>query len=211
MVGFPRVASARPNLGHEMLARLAGGGCVTGLITQNVDGLHVRAGSEQLVELHGRLREVVCLGCGLVTCRHALQHTLTVLNPDFSGSDSEQAPDGDADLDDERLRDFRVVDCAACGGPLKPHVVFFGENVPKARVDSAFAYVDAAQSLLVVGSSLMVYSGLRFVRRAHERSLPVAIVNLGATRGDALASLTIDARASEVLQLLEQALSSASE
>jgi NAD-dependent SIR2 family protein deacetylase len=206
LIGFPRVTAARPNPGHEVLARFASGGLLTGLITQNVDGLHVTAGSEELIELHGRLREAVCLSCGLVTCRHALQEALLARNPDFRAATAEQAPDGDADVTDERLADFRVVDCASCGGPLKPHVVFFGENVPKPRVDAAFGYVDAAASLLVIGSSLTVYSGLRFVRRAAERALPVAIVNLGATRGDSLATLTIDAHSSEVLQALEHAL-----
>lgn len=206
MVGFPRVSAARPNTGHQVLAQLASAERLTGLITQNVDGLHVSAGNEDLIELHGRLREVICLACGIVACRHALQEALSELNPSFQRQTAQQAPDGDADLTDEQLADFRVVDCASCGGALKPHVVFFGENVPKPRVDAAFGYVDAAQSLLVIGSSLMVYSGLRFVRRAAERSIPVAIVNLGATRGDPLAALTIDAHASEVLQTLEHAL-----
>jgi NAD-dependent deacetylase sirtuin 4 len=205
LVGFPRVWTARPNVAHSVLARLEQRGHLSGLITQNVDGLHVDAGSQALVELHGRLREVVCMECGAVSSRRALQEALEQHNPGFAAHVAEQAPDGDADLERD-LQGFQVVDCAACGGALKPHVVFFGENVPGPRVEQAYGYVDQAESLLVVGSSLTVYSGLRFVRRAHAQAKPVAIVNIGPTRGDPLASVRLDASGGPLLHALDALL-----
>jgi NAD-dependent deacetylase sirtuin 4 len=205
MVGFPRIARAAPNPGHRVLARLEQRGHLSGLITQNVDGLHGAAGSAQLVELHGRLHEVVCLSCGALSSREALQAELEAHNPDFDAEGIAQAPDGDADLERD-LERFVVVDCRACGGPLKPHVVFFGENVPAPRVAEAFAHLESARSLVVLGSSLTVFSGFRFVRRAAELALPVAIVNLGETRGDGLASVKLEAHTSDALSALEAAL-----
>jgi NAD-dependent SIR2 family protein deacetylase len=205
LVGFPRISRARPNLAHQALAQLEARGRLSGLITQNVDGLHGDAGSRTLVELHGRLREVVCLSCGEVSSRAEHQRALESLNPEFAREVAEQAPDGDADLERD-LDGFRTLDCQACGGVLKPHVVFFGENVPGPRVDQAYGYLDAAHSLLVVGSSLTVYSGLRFVRRAAEQAKPVAIVNLGPTRGDVHATLKIDAGSAPVLSMLAREL-----
>jgi NAD-dependent deacetylase sirtuin 4 len=205
MVGFPRIARAAPNPGHRVLARLEAQGHLSGLITQNVDGLHGAAGSARLVELHGRLHEVVCMRCSAISSRHALQAELEAHNPDFDASGAAQAPDGDADLERD-LERFVVIDCRACGGPLKPHVVFFGENVPQARVAAAFAHLEGARSLLVLGSSLTVFSGFRFVRRAAELAAPVAIVNLGETRGDGLASLKLEAHTSDALAALEAAL-----
>ncbi len=201
LAGWPRIASAAPNAGHHAITALERRGVVTGLITQNVDRLHHAAGSTP-IELHGALAEVICLTCGALEDRAELQRRLMLLNPWFD-ADAAYAPDGDADL--EHVAGFRVADCLACGGVLKPHVVFFGENVPKPRVDAAFALVDAARALLVVGSSLTVYSGYRFVRRAAELGKPVAIVNLGPTRGDPLATLRIDAPAGEVLSALTTA------
>jgi NAD-dependent deacetylase sirtuin 4 len=206
MVGFPRVASAAPNPGHHVLARLEQRGLLSGLITQNVDGLHGAAGSARVVELHGRLHEVVCLQCGAISSRQALQAELESHNPGFDVAGAAQAPDGDADLERD-LEHFVVIDCGACRGPLKPNVVFFGENVPSARVAEAFAQLESARSLLVLGSSLTVFSGFRFVRRATELVLPVAIVNLGETRGDSLASLKLEAHTSDALMGLEAALS----
>jgi NAD-dependent SIR2 family protein deacetylase len=205
LVGFPRFFRAKPNVAHRALAELEQRSRLTGLITQNVDGLHGDAGSRTLVELHGRLREVVCLSCGALSSRVAHQRALEALNPEFARETAELAPDGDADLERD-LEGFRVVDCARCGGVLKPHVVFFGENVPKPRVHEAYGYLDAAESLLVVGSSLTVYSGLRFVRRAAEQRKPVAIVNLGPTRGDEHAEVKIDAGGAETLSAIVQAL-----
>jgi NAD-dependent deacetylase sirtuin 4 len=201
MLGWPRIAAARPNPGHEALAALERTGLVHGLLTQNVDGLHSDAGSRELVELHGALREATCLECGRLVPRAALQQALEHENPALLAGAVEFAPDGDAELADELVERFRVIDCS-CGGPLKPHVVFFGESVPSARVTRALAMVDRARSLLVVGSSLAVYSGLRFVRRAVERAIPVAIVSLGETRGDPLANVRVDAGAGVTLSAL---------
>jgi NAD+-dependent protein deacetylase sirtuin 4 len=204
-VGYPRIARARPNDGHDALAALERAARIGGVITQNVDGLHGAAGSRELVELHGALREAVCLACAKVQSRDELQRALERENPELLAALAEFAPDGDAELPDALVERFRLVDCP-CGGPLKPHVVFFGENVPPDRVRRAFALVDRAKALLVVGSSLAVYSGLRFVRRAAERALPVAIVCLGETRGDPYASLRIDAGAGATLRALMQRL-----
>jgi len=208
MLGFTRFAAATPNAGHLALAQLEQGGQLHGVITQNVDGLHQRAGSREVIELHGALRTVVCLGCQARTPRPLLQEALRACNPGFEARAAELAPDGDADLADALISDFRVVDCAACGGALRPDVVFFGENVPRPRVDAAFALLARARSLWVIGSSLAVYSGLRFVHHAHKCGLPVAVLCLGPTRGDPFASLRIDAGASQVLRALSGSSSS---
>jgi NAD-dependent SIR2 family protein deacetylase len=202
MLGFARFAAARPNAGHKALAALEQAGSALGVITQNVDSLHQRAGSQQVIELHGALRTVLCLGCQARTPRPLVQEALRRVNPDFESRAAELAPDGDADLADALIGDFRVVDCTACGGALRPDVVFFGENVPRPRVDEAFALLDRAHSLWVVGSSLAIYSGLRFVHHAHKRGLPIAILCLGPTRGDPFADVRIDAGASQVLSTL---------
>lgn len=201
-VGWPRMADARPNPAHESLAALEQAGLLRGIITQNVDRLHHSAGSQRVVELHGALAEVRCMDCSHVESRHSLQARLAALNPGWAAHGVEQAPDGDAELAGEMVQRFRVPGCVACGGPLKPHVVFFGENVPRPVVDRAWALLDEAEVLLVVGSSLTVFSGFRFVRRAAERKLPVAIVNLGPTRGDTLAQLRVDAQAGRLLPRL---------
>jgi NAD-dependent SIR2 family protein deacetylase len=193
---------ADPNPGHHALARLDPGL----LITQNVDGLHERAGSRQLVALHGRIADVVCLGCRAVSPRAALHELLAALNPDFATRHAAAAtrPDGDVDLDD--TGDFVVPDCRSCGGLLKPDVVFFGENVPPARVERCYAAVDGLRAndgaLLAIGSSLTVMSGLRFVRRAARNGTPVVIVNRGTTRGDDLATHKLDVGCSEFLTAL---------
>jgi len=196
-VGWPRLAAAKPNPAHLALARLQATGHVRGLITQNVDRLHQRAGSADSVELHGALQEVVCLGCGALGERDDLQDRLVALNPGFEGGHAAQAPDGDADL--AEVQDFVVARCLRCAGDLKPHVVFFGESVPRERVARAREHVDRADALLVVGSSLVVYSGFRFVKQAHQRGIPVAILNLGPTRGDPLATVYLRASAGEAL------------
>ncbi|HEX5658736.1 MAG TPA: NAD-dependent protein deacetylase [Polyangiales bacterium] len=204
MIGWPKFMHARPNRGHTALHALEQEGRLSGLITQNVDGLHTDAGSRSVVELHGSLREVVCLACGTLHERAWLQRELEARNPNFG--DAELAPDGDADVEDERLERFELVHCT-CGGALKPHVVFFGENVPRPRVDTAMEILSGARALLVVGSSLAVYSGLRFVHAAKKREIPVAILTLGTTRGDPDASLRIDARAGDTLTQLHALLS----
>jgi NAD+-dependent protein deacetylase sirtuin 4 len=208
MVGWPKLAHARPNRGHAVLSELEQEGWIGGVITQNVDGLHTDAGSRELVELHGSLREVVCLSCAAVRDRATLQRELEERNPGFVDAGAEQAPDGDADLADSRLARFRLVDCS-CGGPLKPHVVFFGENVPRPRVTRAMELLQRAHALLVVGSSLAVYSGLRFVHAAKKHGIPVAIVTFGSTRGDPDACLRIDASAGETLSRLHALLGAA--
>ena len=199
-VGWLRLAEARPNPAHLALAELEARGVVNGIITQNVDGLHGRAGSRQVVELHGSMSHVVCLSCGARELRSDLQTRLERANPGWQPLELQGlgiAPDGDADVDD--TEGFVPVDCLHCGGPLKPDVVFFGENVPRARVEAARALQADADVLLVVGSSLTVFSGYRFVKYAQAAGQPVAIVNLGPTRGDPLATLCVDARAGEIL------------
>jgi NAD-dependent SIR2 family protein deacetylase len=206
-VGWARMAHALPNAGHRALAALETAGVLRGVITQNVDGLHRAAGSRAVIDLHGRITDVICLYCRRVGDRAELQRRLTKLNPGFVesvGAAVETAPDGDAVLTE--VAGFRLAGCPDCGGVLKPDVVFFGENVPRDRVARAFALVDnlAAQggALLVAGSSLTVLSGLRFVRHAHKLGVPVVVVNRGATRGDDLATVLVDAGCSETLTAL---------
>lgn len=206
MNGWPRIAAARPNLGHRSLAGLERKGLLAGIITQNVDGLHQAAGSDRVIELHGALARVRCLGCGSIESRANVQARLLAENPDWSGQTAAMAPDGDADLEHKLFEEFRVPVCLGCGGVLKPDVVFFGENVQPDVKERAFALFDEGEVLLVVGSSLTVFSGFRFVRRAQERAVPVAIVNLGPTRGDDLAALRVDARLGDVLPRFAAAL-----
>jgi NAD-dependent SIR2 family protein deacetylase len=197
-VGWRHLHHADPNDGHRALAAMERSGRLSAVITQNVDGLHQAAGSRQVVDLHGRISAVVCLDCRETTSRTELHRRLEELNPGFGqGFSSDIAPDGDAVVGD--IETFRIAACRSCGGVLKPDVVFFGENVPKERVELCYSLVEDAEALLVAGSSLTVMSGLRFVRRAHQRGIPVAIVNRGATRGDPLARLRVDAGCSEVL------------
>jgi len=212
-VGWRRVADARPNPAHRALAGLETTGVLAGVITQNVDGLHGRAGSRRVVELHGSLAEVRCLDCGRREARDALQGRLLEMNPGWAahvraaGSlDGVSTPDGDASIPESLTRGFRVPGCRGCGGVLKPDVVFFGENVPTAVVDAAWAVYEEAAAVLVVGSSLTVYSGRRFVDRAANDGRPVAIVNLGPTRGDDRAAVRIEGRVGDVLPELARRL-----
>jgi NAD-dependent SIR2 family protein deacetylase len=214
-VGWSTMAHAAPNAGHRALADLESAGVLHGLITQNVDGLHSAAGSRAVIDLHGRIDTVVCLGCARTSPRAELQTRFAALNPGFAEAAASRIaagrinPDGDAELDD--VDDFVLAPCPACGGPLKPDVVFFGENVPRDRVTRAYALVDAIRgggALLVAGSSLTVMSGLRFVRHAHKHGVPVVIVNRGATRGDPLATELVDAGCSDVLPALVLAAAS---
>lgn len=206
MLGWPRLAAARPNRGHAALAQLKRAGAVAGLITQNVDGLHHGAGSREVVELHGALRRVRCLACDALTSRDELQERLAAVNPGWLERAGAVAPDGDADLADGEVPEFEVVACTACGGVLMPDVVFFGGTVPRGTLDAAWAAFDRAEVLLVVGSSLTVFSGYRFVRRAAERGVPVAILNRGPTRGDPHAALRVDAPAGDALTAIARAL-----
>ncbi|MFE3456861.1 NAD-dependent protein deacetylase [Nocardiopsis aegyptia] len=203
-VGWHHVHRTLPNDGHRALADLERAGVVDGVITQNVDTLHGAAGSRRVIDLHGRYDRVACLSCPARITRSRLHERLTELNPGFTDrvADVEVAPDADAVL--ASTEGFRVADCASCGGVLKPDIVYFGENVPKARVLEAYRMVDDADSLLVAGSSLTVLSGRRFVKRAAEQGKPVVIVNRGATRADHLASLTVDAGCTQVLRALAE-------
>lgn len=208
-VGWIRFSGARPNAGHAALARLEDAGVVRGIITQNVDGLHHAAGSRRVVELHGSLASVRCLGCGAVGPRDDFQHRLTALNGDWArlvGGQAQQAPDGDAELPDWAVESFRVPACEACGGVVKPHVVFFGENVPAETVAQAWSLFGEAEVLLVAGSSLTVYSGRRFIYRAQQEGVPIGIVNLGPTRADEMAAAKVDAPLGQILPALADAL-----
>ncbi len=191
--GWRHISEAVPNRGHHAVAALERGGLVAGTITQNVDGLHHSAGAQRVVELHGNLARVVCLDCGDRTDRQELDRRLRAANQDWDGRATQITPDGDAVLSDGDVERFQVVDCERCTGVLKPDVVFFGENVPMPRVDECYALVERAGVLVVLGSSLTVMSGYRFVRHAARLGIPVAIMNQGPTRGDGDALLTIDA------------------
>ena len=206
--GWPRFDAARPNDAHRALAELESAGRVHQLITQNVDDLHQAAGSRAVVQLHGRNRVVLCLGCHGELPREEMQERLASLNADWLAAapwhrlhadEADFAPDGDADVAQSVVGGFQVPECHRCGGVLKPAVVFFGESVPLEKVTYSFRRVDEADALLVVGSSLTVWSGYRFVRRAAERGLPIAIVNIGPTRADDLAALKIEAKCGEIL------------
>lgn len=221
-VGWTRIRDAEPNEAHRALARMESNGNVLGVITQNVDGLHQAAGSRRVLELHGSLADVRCLDCSRREARSSVQRRLLAMNPAFrerhakssgesgddrtQGGEPEIAPDGDAHLDDAAARDLTVPGCRRCGGVLKPDVVFFGENVPGERVDRAWELLGRARVLLVAGSSLSVYSGYRFVRRAHAEDKPVGIVNLTSTRGDDEARIRVPGRVGDVLPRVADAL-----
>jgi NAD-dependent SIR2 family protein deacetylase len=204
-IGWSRMAAARPNPTHAALAAMEDRGALAGVITQNVDSLHGKAGSRHVVELHGALARVRCLTCGAITSRDDLQQRLLVANPGWLlRAHGALAPDGDVEL--APGVGFDVVACEPCGGVLMPDVVFFGGSVPRATLDAAWELFDRAELLLVLGSSLAVFSGYRFVRRAAERGVAVAIVNRGATRGDDLAALRVDAPLGDVLPALAATL-----
>lgn len=202
LLGWQRMSTARPNDTHRALAQLEAAGRTEALLTQNVDGLHQAAGQREVIDLHGRLNMVRCMACDRLLPRADFQHRLGDANPGWAELEATEAPDGDADLDGVDFDRFHVPDCPHCGGLLKPDVVFFGENVPRARVDAAFAHLAAADAMLVVGSSLMVFSGFRFVQAAAQAGTPVAAVNLGRTRGDALLALKVEAPCAEALGFL---------
>jgi NAD+-dependent protein deacetylase sirtuin 4 len=205
-LGWERMRGAEPNAGHRALAALERAGVVTHVITQNVDRLHRKGGSRSVTELHGALAEVACLACGEIEDRDALQERILALNPAWTSTAAVAAPDGDADLPLAQVEGFVVPGCAACGGVMKPRVVFFGDNVPQPIVKEAFAATDAADLLLVVGSSLAVYSGYRFLRRAVERGISVAIVNRGPVRGEEHATIKVEASTGATLDALARAL-----
>ena len=198
-LGWRTISDARPNDGHRAVARLQELGLLRGIITQNVDGLHQAGGARDVVELHGNLARIACLDCGAPSARAELENRLRQANPYFAPGAAEINPDGDAELDDGELDGFRTVDCTDCGGMLKPDVVYFGETVPPERVSRSFELVAGARTLLVLGSSLTVMSGRRFVLRAAKDGIRVAIVNQGVTRGEPYASLIVDAPLGEVM------------
>ena len=208
-LGWRHMAQTEPNAGHRALARLERAGVVTGVITQNVDLLHTKAGSRTVINLHGTYARVVCLDCGHTMSRAALAERLESANPGFAQR-AEQvgslavAPDADAVVGDTAT--FRFVDCPACDGMLKPDIVYFGESVAKEVVDQAYSLVEKSDALLVAGSSLTVFSGYRFVRHAAARNLPIAIINRGATRGDDLATVKVEGGCSAMLTLLADEL-----
>jgi NAD-dependent SIR2 family protein deacetylase len=210
-LGWQHIGQAVPNRGHRAVAELGRRGLLTAIITQNVDGLHQAAGpamgGADVTELHGSLHRVICLSCGQRTARTDLHRRLAAANPGWeTGSTALINPDGDAVLADDATEAFQVVSCLACRGALKPDVVFFGENVPRPRVEACYAMVEQASSLVVLGSSLTVMSGFRYVRHAAKLGRPVVIVNQGATRGDAYAAATLDAPLGETLTTLVEKL-----
>jgi len=208
-VGWRHMDETLPNAGHRALAELEHAGVVSGVITQNVDLLHTKAGSRTVINLHGTYGQVVCLDCGYTMSRAALAELLDAANPGFveraeAVGGIAVAPDADAVVGDTTT--FAIIDCQVCGGMLKPDIVYFGENVPKDRVEEAYSLIDAAEALLVAGSSLTVYSGYRFVRHAAALDIPIAIINRGRTRGDDLATVKVNTGCSEMLALLADEL-----
>ena len=202
LVGWRRMRSARPNDAHRALASLERHGRVELLVTQNVDGLHQAAGNRHVIDLHGRIDVVRCMGCERRRGREDVQAELSRRNPRFAAFDAIEAPDGDADLDYVAFDAFEVPDCEECGGLLKPDVVFFGEGVPGERVRRAMAALEIADAMLIVGSSLMVYSGYRFAKAMADLGKPIAAVNLGRTRADDVLTLKVETRCADALSFL---------
>jgi NAD-dependent SIR2 family protein deacetylase len=192
-VGWPAVAGAQPNRAHAAFVKLEEQRRIAMLVTQNVDGLHARAGQRAVIDLHGRIDQVVCLECGVRVARADVQRRLSAAHPEWTARAAETAPDGDADFEPDDPDEFRAPACLHCDGLLKPDVVFFGENVPRERVAAAHEALAIADAMLVVGSSLMVYSGYRIARMAHAVGMPLALLTLGVTRADSLATLKLDA------------------
>ncbi len=202
MVGWRTLARAQPNAGHYAVAELQAKGHLGHILTQNVDGLHQRAGAQQVMEMHGSIHEVRCLACGLQTSRATLQQQLETLNPQALASQAQPLPDGDAQLEPQNLDQFRVPSCNQCGGMLQPDVVFFGDNLPAARTQAILQATQEADALLVAGSSLMVYSGYRLCKMAAAAGKPIAAINLGKTRADDLLTLKVCAPTEQVLPKL---------
>ncbi|MBN0986235.1 NAD-dependent protein deacetylase [Amphritea sp. RP18W] len=192
LVGWPLMANARPNGVHNSLKLLEEKGYCRQLVTQNVDRLHQLAGQQQVIDLHGRSDQVICMTCNRLHERNTIHQQMTAENPEYAHYTANAAPDGDADLEGIDFSQFRVSNCPACGGMLKPNVVFFGDNVPKERVFSALESLQQADALLVVGSSLMVYSGFRFCKQAVKQNIPIVAITHGRTRADDLLTLKLD-------------------
>ncbi len=207
MLGWRDFGRSRPNRAHSALAELEDAGYLRLLVTQNVDGLHQAAGSVNVIDLHGRLDEVVCQQCQSRYPRSEIQGWLIENNRDFSIDRAKSAPDGDAHVDGD-FSQFRIPHCQSCGGMLKPDVVFFGDNVPRQKVDHVYKQLEHSDGILIVGSSLMVFSGFRFVRRAHELELPIAAINLGVTRADSMIDLKLVASCTVALDRLRRRMGS---
>ncbi|XP_034389053.1 NAD-dependent protein lipoamidase sirtuin-4, mitochondrial [Cyclopterus lumpus] len=202
-VGWPQFSSHQPNSAHQVLQQWEQRGKLHWLVTQNVDALHSKAGQKRLTELHGCAHRVMCLGCGAISAREELQTRFVALNPDWSVQTGGVAPDGDVFIEDEQVLNFRVPSCENCGGILKPEVTFFGDTVNKATVQFVHDRLRESDAVLVVGSSLQVYSGYRFLLAAGDRKMSVAIVNIGSTRADHLAKLKVRGRCGEVLSIIQ--------
>ena len=207
MVGYPHLARAQPNDGHKALAALQERALVDSIMTQNVDGLHQQAGSEDVLELHGNIHSVLCLECRATFSREHIQHRLVLENPQMRAIQAQSLPDGDARLEPEALSSFKVPCCVHCGGMLQPHVVFFGDGVPAERSRQAIDSMERADSLLIIGSSLIVFSGFRFCRMAAAAGKPIAAINQGKTRADDMFALKIADSAEQVLPALLARLS----
>ena len=199
MLGWPRVAKAAPNTAHRVLESMERAKLISTLVTQNVDGLHRKAGHRNVIDLHGNLAGVRCLGCNVHYSRTSIQSAIASCNPVFTHVTADTSPDGDAHLHGIDVSGFEVPACAECGGILKPDVVFFGESVPGPRVERAFHWLEESRGMLVVGSSLAIYSGFRFCRRAADRAIPVAAINLGRTRADAMFKLKVEMNCAKAL------------
>jgi NAD-dependent SIR2 family protein deacetylase len=206
LIGWPVVAGAKPNAAHHAVRALASRGRVQRLVTQNVDGLHTRAGNADVIELHGNIGRVRCIGCGAQHARAEVQRMLEAANPAFAGLTAPAVPDGDAQIEDLDFGAFDVPACTRCGGVLKPDVVFFGEGVPRVLVDDAAEALAAADAMLVVGSSLMVYSGYRFCEWARRAGKPIAAINIGRTRADHLLALKVEQPCGVALEALVEGL-----
>ena len=200
VIGWQRFAEASPNAAHDALARLASHISISALVTQNVDRLHQRAGSPAVIDLHGNLEEIVCMQCADVSARNDFQQRLLDLNPQLQSLSAQVLPDGDAMLQDFDFDELVVPECESCAGMIKPNVVFYGEGVPAERVKRCYAALQTSDAMLVLGSSLMVYSGLRFVREAYRMEMPIVAINRGYTRADDLFDIKIEADCGEILQ-----------
>ncbi|XP_058817911.1 NAD-dependent protein deacylase Sirt4 [Topomyia yanbarensis] len=206
-VGWPRFSAVAPNVTHYTLARLERENRISGVVTQNMDKLHTKAGTKNVVELHGSGYTVICVGrtgtgCDYRIPRHDLQQIFDQMNPHMEDKSTMIRPDGDVELPQEYVENFKIPACPQCGGSLKPEIVFFGDNVPMPRIESVIRMILDSDGVLVLGSSLTVFSGYRIILQAKELGMPVAIVNIGETRGDSLADLKISARCGELLQNL---------
>ncbi|XP_028260994.1 NAD-dependent protein lipoamidase sirtuin-4, mitochondrial isoform X2 [Parambassis ranga] len=202
-VGWPQFSSHQPNCAHRALQRWEESGKLHWLVTQNVDALHSKAGQRRLTELHGCAHRVMCLGCGVITAREELQTKFIALNPDWRAQAGVVAPDGDVFLEDKQVLHFRVPSCEHCGGILKPEVTFFGDTVNKSTVQFVHDRLAESDTVLVVGSSLQVYSGYRFLLAASDKKIPIAILNIGPTRADHLTGLKVSGRCGEVLSVIQ--------